>query len=274
MTKLPYLNLGCGVTYDERWTNIDFVSTGPGVIAHNLLHGIPCADASFEVVYHSHMLEHFPKAKAAALIRECYRVLKPGGVLRVAVPDLERIAMQYLRFLNEGMEGRPGAREKYEWMVIELLDQMVRNEGGGEMLKYAADTSKNNDAFLLDRCGHEMTRLFEAVREKPKAAANAAVSRPSLFKRAAGRIRRVLQQQLLGDEYALLQQARFRNSGEIHQWMYDRYSLGNLLLDCGFKKPIVRTAFESAIPRWQEFRLDGENNVVRKPDSLFMEAEK
>jgi hypothetical protein len=54
--------------------------------------------------------------------------------------------------------------------------------------------------------------------------------------------------------------------------MSDRFSLSELLKGCGFRNPIVRTAFDSAIPDWSEFRLDGENGIVRKPDSLFMEA--
>ena len=51
------LNLGCGDRYHPDWTNINFTSTGGGVIAHNLKQGIPFPDESFDVVYHSHVLE-------------------------------------------------------------------------------------------------------------------------------------------------------------------------------------------------------------------------
>lgn len=274
MSELPYLNLGCGVTYDARWTNIDFVSTGPGVRAHNLLAGVPHNDNSFTVVYHSHVLEHFPKDKAREFIKECYRVLKPGGIIRVAIPDLEQIARNYIQYLEEAIAGKDKADVKYEWTVIEMLDQMVRNTGGGEMLRYVADTSKHNDEFLLSRNGHEMERLFEAVREQSKPAPASHVAPPSLFSRAKNKLRRIALQKLLGSEYELLTQARFRNSGEIHQWMYDRYSLGELLKSVGFNAPHVVTAFESAIPEWSSFALDGSNGKVRKPDSLFMEATK
>ena len=83
------LNLGCGGRFHPEWTNIDFYSSGGAVIAHDLNLGIPFPDSSFDVVYHSHVLEHFPKAKARRFIAECVRVLKPGGILRVVVPDLE-----------------------------------------------------------------------------------------------------------------------------------------------------------------------------------------
>ena len=81
MSKLPYINIGCGFHFHEDWTNIDFHASGKDVIAHNLLKGIPFSDASFEVAYHSHVLEHFLKKDADFLISECYRVLKPGGMI-------------------------------------------------------------------------------------------------------------------------------------------------------------------------------------------------
>lgn len=274
MSTLPYLNLGCGITYDERWTNIDFVSTGPGVLAHNLLAGIPHADNSFKAVYHSHVLEHFPKEAAKEFLKECYRVMQSGGIIRIAIPDLEQIARNYIKYLEEAIEGKHGAAAKYEWTLMEMLDQMVRNSGGGEMLKFVADTSKNVDDFLLSRNGHEMERLFDAVRKKHQPPPPAKSQVPSVFTRAKNKLKRLTLMRLLGPEYDLLVQARFRNGGEIHQWMYDRYSLGLLLESVGFKNPHVVTAFESSIPDWSSFKLDGSEGKVRKPDSLFMEAQK
>ena len=52
------LNLGCGRRYNPDWTNVDFSSTGEGVIAHNLNQNIPFPDESFDIVYHSNILEH------------------------------------------------------------------------------------------------------------------------------------------------------------------------------------------------------------------------
>lgn len=275
MTKLPYLNLGCGSTFDPRWINIDFWSTGDGVIAHNLLHGIPQADAQFALVYHSHVLEHFPKEQAPRFLRECHRVLRPGGILRVAVPNLEQIARTYLQHLEDALRAVPLAREKYEWSVIEMLDQTVRTTSGGEMVKYVADRAKNNDAYLLERNGEELRGLMTQIRSEhptPPAGNNgqAASGRPRI------RVRQKLLQLLLGKSYPLLEEVRFRHSGEIHQWMYDRFSLAELLREAGFRSSHPTTAFESKIPNWPSFKLDGDpvTGRVRKPDSLFMEAVK
>ena len=75
-------------------------------------------------------------------------------------------------------------------------------------------------------------------------------------------------------EKQALRIGQFRMSGEIHQWMYDRYSLSKLLKEVGFEEIKVRTAYESDIENWRTYQLDVVNGKVRKPDSLFMEAKK
>ncbi|HEY3389168.1 MAG TPA: hypothetical protein VGK38_06315, partial [Prolixibacteraceae bacterium] len=66
---------------------------------------------------------------------------------------------------------------------------------------------------------------------------------------------------------------RFRNGGEIHQWMYDRYSLRKLLIQAGFDEVVVQTANGSNITDWQKYCLDTDsNNTVYKADSLYMEG--
>lgn len=86
------LNLGCGSRFLENWTNLDFISNDPALLAHNLLQPIPFHENSFDVVYRSHLSEHFTKSDAEIFIGECYKVLRPGGVIRIVVPDLEPIA--------------------------------------------------------------------------------------------------------------------------------------------------------------------------------------
>lgn len=50
-----------------------------------------------DTIYSSHMLEHLDRAEAQSFLAECRRVLRPGGILRLAVPDLRNAAYQYLR---------------------------------------------------------------------------------------------------------------------------------------------------------------------------------
>jgi predicted SAM-dependent methyltransferase len=157
MDKLPYLNLGCGSHFNRQWVNVDTLKSGEDVIAHNLLEGVPFDDNSFEVVYHSHVLEHFQKNDAPKFIAECYRVLKPGGIIRIAVPDLEQIVNNYTRLLNMGKADpvNEKIRADYEWIKIEMYDQTVRNVTGGEMANYLSAETLPNDDFVMERIGHE-----------------------------------------------------------------------------------------------------------------------
>lgn len=95
-------NLGCGTCFYKGYLNVGYWSHLPhdtlyanpngveGTIMHNwdLKHGVPASDNSLEVVYHSHMLEHLSNTEGLAFLQECYRVLQPGGMLRVLIPDL------------------------------------------------------------------------------------------------------------------------------------------------------------------------------------------
>lgn len=269
---MRYLNLGCGHHYAKgpEWTNLDFESTGPGVIGHNLLQGIPFGDNSFDLVYHSHVLEHFSRADGRRFLEACFRVLKPGGTLRIAVPDLEGIVRHYLRFLEAGMAdpANPETRANYEWMLLEMYDQTVRNRPGGDMGRYLAADELPNEAFVFGRIGEE-GRAFRAMIRNRKPAAE----QPENTGRTGIRDRvRTLLLKALGLTRQQAEIGRFRTGGEIHQWMYDRFSLGNLLADLGAKEIVVRDAFSSTISNWAAYELDAIAGTVRKPDSLFVEA--
>ncbi len=56
---------------------------------------LPLEDRSVDVLYSSHMLEHLDREEAAGFLREAMRVLRPGGVLRIAVPDLRKEVSRY-----------------------------------------------------------------------------------------------------------------------------------------------------------------------------------
>jgi predicted SAM-dependent methyltransferase len=115
-TTVPLcVNIGCGVDAPEGWYNIDnsptiWMSRLPfgrrlfrtpawprSVYRHDVIKGLPFSDASVDFIYSSHTFEHFPYERSLALTKECFRALKPGGVLRIAVPDLESIVRDYLK---------------------------------------------------------------------------------------------------------------------------------------------------------------------------------
>lgn len=265
-----YLNLGCGVRYlaQSPWHNVDFVATGPGVQAHDLRRGLPFADASCALVYHSHVLEHFTPEQAHTFIAECWRVLEPGGIVRVAVPDLEQIARAYLHALEEATSGAPLGDANHTWMMLELYDQSVRTHSGGQMMAYLQSPSLANREFVVQRIGTEAKKLL------PTAGATAQPPASTTLQRRLGDLAKGWARLLLGRERVdQLLACRFRARGEIHQWMYDRFSLARMLEKAGFSTIIQRTAHSSYLDGWAQLPLDVEpDGTVYKPDSLFMEA--
>lgn len=200
-------------------------------------------------------------------MEECYRVLKPGGILRVVVPDLETIARLYIQSLEHALAGADEWSHHYQWILLEMYDQVVRTVSGGAMADYFRQDAILNEDFVVGRLGLEAENLIRSLR---------GTSPPTKGMPSSLSEREAMLYNLLGDyDYEALQIGRFRQSGEIHQWMYDRYSLKMLLEQVGFERVAVCQHDESAIPHFHEFFLDTRpDGRVRKPDSLFMEAQK
>lgn len=271
-----YLNVGCGSHFvsSDEWTNLDFVSTSEQVIAHNLLSGIPFPDNSFDLVYHSHVLEHFSKEDGKRLIEECCRVLRPGGIIRIAIPNLEEIAKNYLKYL-ELSDQNPDNSEfsaNYNWSLIEMFDQTVRNNTGGAMLRYLAQKEIENEDFVMSRIGLEGITLRENILKAQPAPSEIKGGVVWKFKQLVKKILAPLIGPREITEFERI--GRFRLGGEIHQWMYDRFSLRRLLENAKFSQFVIRGPFNSYIENWESYELDGRKPVVRKPDSLYVEAVK
>jgi predicted SAM-dependent methyltransferase len=108
------LNIGCGTSGIKGWVNIDNSPSillsrlpfgrrifrtpdwPPGVRRADVRKCIPFSDSSVLYIYSSHTFEHFTYEESLTVAKECFRVLKPGGILRIVVPDLGTIVRDYL----------------------------------------------------------------------------------------------------------------------------------------------------------------------------------
>jgi SAM-dependent methyltransferase len=148
------LNLGCGTKTSPACVNIDwsmylrlrrnallqrlapmvltgerkqrFRSLPDSLVVHDLRKGIPAETGTVDVVYHSHVLEHIDRDAAPGFQREILRVLKPGGIQRIVVPDLEVLCTRYLADFT----GRVVA-DDHDEHVADMIEQMVRRESSG-----------------------------------------------------------------------------------------------------------------------------------------------
>ena len=160
--SLRVLNLGCGYTTSARCINIDWslpvrlrgsrlgrlvaplILSGERraaydamqgeVMSHDLRKGIPFADHSVDAVYHSHVLEHLDRDIVPGFLAEIHRVLRPGGIHRIVVPDLEAQARAYIASLDAVTQGQRPASE-HEESVHTLIEQLVRREAYGTSLR-------------------------------------------------------------------------------------------------------------------------------------------
>jgi ubiquinone/menaquinone biosynthesis C-methylase UbiE len=82
-----HLGKGLGV-FSLAWAENIFI--------HNLTKPFPWTAGSVDVVYTSHTLEHFTREEGQFIIAESFRVLKPGGLIRIIVPDLREIINRYV----------------------------------------------------------------------------------------------------------------------------------------------------------------------------------
>lgn len=90
-----YLHIGCGdVILPEPFENLDGRDL-EGVDHVSSVYPLPFEDDSFDLVYSSHVLEHFHRKETLNVLKEWVRVLKPDGIIRLSVPSLENIIKIY-----------------------------------------------------------------------------------------------------------------------------------------------------------------------------------
>src|SRR5207244_7002789 len=109
------------------------------------------------------------RSNAHSFMRECYRVLRTGGILRVGVPDLEQISNLYLKKLNATLSGDVQAAYDYEWMMLEVYDQTVREGSSGEMLSWLRQDPLPNEGFVYERIGEEGRDLVQTLKQSASA---------------------------------------------------------------------------------------------------------
>jgi predicted SAM-dependent methyltransferase len=103
------LNLGSGPRKLQGWVNVDVVGMNPD-LPWDLRRGIPFPDTSVDAVFFEHVLEHFPLANVFEILDEAKRVLRPGGMVRVGVPDFGRYLLSYAGdkgFIQSNRPNRP-----------------------------------------------------------------------------------------------------------------------------------------------------------------------
>jgi predicted SAM-dependent methyltransferase len=186
------LNLGCGLQCPDGWLNIDSsmgarlskmpvvkkvlhkvlpsrwgilpnVEWPSNVMWMNITREFPFEENSVDCIYSSHTFEHLSYSEAAFVLKECYRVIKPGGVIRIIVPDLAQIVDNYLSY-KERVPHLAAKKLLEETLYFEIP---VPNSLHG-FIKFHFKR-KNNHHFLYDKASlaHQLEQAgFHDISEK------------------------------------------------------------------------------------------------------------
>lgn len=199
------VNLGCGLAVTKGWINVDaslnaLVASWPRFmhkvlyrlsganryysldqycdllgnhifVHHDLSHSLPLKDQTADFVYSSHFLEHLFRPDAERLLTECLRVLKPGGMVRVCIPDLAYAVSLYLRGEKEKMleayffvEDKGSFLSRHKYMYdYELLSKLLEKIGFVQITLCSFQKGKTPDIENLDN-RPEDTLFVEAVK--------------------------------------------------------------------------------------------------------------
>lgn len=178
MTADLKLHLGCGSTVVPGWENIDrspnvLLSKAPhlrgllgkvgvlteqqttaafptGIIHADVRRRIPFPDEVAQFVYSSHMIEHMVREDGLRVVLESARVLAPGGILRIATPDLEALVEGY--------------RTGYAWEGMTPADTFMHSFGSATtpsttLRRFAHQLFTHPHQWLYDEAS--LTRLFQ-----------------------------------------------------------------------------------------------------------------
>lgn len=161
MAEQVKLNLGCGTTLPSGWVGYDnspnlLVSKIPGcrwllnkvgIVSefHYRIkwprnaryrdvgkHGLPHRDNTVDVIYMSHFLEHLERREAEEMLRECLRVLTPGRICRVVVPDLYVMACAYVERARRWVPARENEKVPADEFMEALRTHKRRRRRGAK----------------------------------------------------------------------------------------------------------------------------------------------
>lgn len=147
------IHLGCGEINSDGFINVDSRALPHIHHIRNVTNLSVFKDNFADLVYASHILEHLPMLNLRPVLNEWRRVLKPGGVLRLGVPDFDTIIQIYndnnknIEFIWRALLGGQDYKQNFHFAVLNgnYLMSILQDCGFKEIKKWAAkEVSQHN----------------------------------------------------------------------------------------------------------------------------------
>jgi predicted SAM-dependent methyltransferase len=156
---------------NRQWFSLEQyvqILTNHRFVHHRLQYGVPLGDNTVDIIYSSHALELLFMEEAQLLLQDAYRALKKGGLIRLAVPDLEYALRLYQSGAKEQALAfffnlnRSGYLNHHHYMYdFELLKNLLEKVGFIEVERQSFRQGRMPDAAILDN-RQEETLFVEA----------------------------------------------------------------------------------------------------------------
>ncbi len=117
-TKKLHIGVGPAYSFLPGWLNVDYYPTLSHIVFLDATRPFPFPDNTFDYIFSEHMIEHITYHEGLFMLRECYRVLKPNGKIRITTLDLEMIVGLYKQPKNE-------LQRKYiKWIIDNFVTEI------------------------------------------------------------------------------------------------------------------------------------------------------
>jgi predicted SAM-dependent methyltransferase len=135
------MNLGCGPDVVEGWVNVDNAWNRPGVQCADMRVALPFDSATFDGILMNHSLQQVRHTEVRDVLVECRRILRPGGALRIIVPDVVAAF-------------RAAENMDLTWPGFEAIEEPMNVEC--KLTRYLTWNGTNMTCFTLGALGHEL----------------------------------------------------------------------------------------------------------------------
>ena len=246
--KIKRLHFGYNDITPDGWLNIDVVKKQDNVYNYNPNFGLPFLDESFDIIYVRDILERISESRSKNFLIDCLRTLNPGGVIRIAIKDLEGLCKNYLNEAEKLKNSDSSDELRLNFAKIELLDNLTLEGKAGKIEKFVKENFDKEKQYIIDRIGKD----------------------------SANNIKNSNTQIAYANETAL----PAINSDEIISLnkycnLFDFYGLKKILKDVGFKEITKKAYNESFSEDYLNYNIDSDDEgKIKHPDEIFIEARK